>query len=644
MEPCRIQFVVILGLVLSIGCGGVAQEDEDGPDGLSPTAHLDTFRWLKEDLEAERHPSDGVGRAWFDPAPERLVVGERAHFSLVFEAGPEGIDEGGAVYLMPSPFWGWSPPQTVHPAGPGYCRVTTEAEGIELQVRAAGQLLVVTIGGRTLVEGERLTFEYGAGEAGAVVDAYAERDARLWLAVDGDGDGIRSIITDSPAIEIGPGPAARIHTTLPSVARPGEPVEMVLAMLDAVGNAGVDFGGTVRLDSDIPVEGFPRSVVLQSGDHGKTKVGFTAPSEGLVRITAATADGLRSVSNPMVVSPEGPRVYWGDLHGHSARSDGTGTPEDYFTYARDVAGLDVAALTDHDHWGVDFLDQSEGLWAELRETARIFHQPGRFVTLPGYEWTNWLHGHRHVLFFGDRAPLFSSMDERTDTPPELWGALDGHEAVTVAHHSAGGPIATNWTFAPDPQFEPITEVVSVHGSSEAADSPQAIASSVAGNFVRDVLGRGYRFGFVGSGDGHDGHPGLAHLGTGVGGLAAIMADELTREGVLRAIRDRRVYATNGRRIVLRMAVDGRPMGSVLDAPRARAIVYVGVWGTAPIERVEIIRGPEVVARSEDLGGSQTELSLHLDGLRHGEWVYVRVVQSDGGMAWSSPVYFDEEGP
>ena len=32
-------------------------------------------------------------------------------------------------------------------------------------------------------------------------------------------------------------------------------------------------------------------------------------------------------------------------------SDGTGTPEDYFAYARDVAALDVIALTDHDHWG-----------------------------------------------------------------------------------------------------------------------------------------------------------------------------------------------------------------------------------------------------------------------------------------------------
>ena len=39
------------------------------------------------------------------------------------------------------------------------------------------------------------------------------------------------------------------------------------------------------------------------------------------------------------MSANGPRILWGDLHGHSNFSDGTGLPEDYFVYARDVAAL-----------------------------------------------------------------------------------------------------------------------------------------------------------------------------------------------------------------------------------------------------------------------------------------------------------------
>ena len=111
-----------------------------------------------------------------------------------------------------------------------------------------------------------------------------------------------------------------------------------------------------------------------------------------------------------------------DLHGHSNLSDGTGTPEDYFRYARDVAGLDVAALTDHDHWGMPFLDeQPRALARDPRRDATRFHAPGRFVTLLGYEWTSWLHGHRHVLYFDDDGACSSSLDPATDDPRRALG-------------------------------------------------------------------------------------------------------------------------------------------------------------------------------------------------------------------------------
>ena len=122
-----------------------------------------------------------------------------------------------------------------------------------------------------------------------------------------------------------------------------------------------------------------------------------------------------------------------------------------------------------------------------------------------------IYGHRHVLYAEDDGQIFSSIDRAYETPAQLWAALRGYNALTFADHSAGGPIATDWSIAPDPVFEPVTEIVSVHGTSEAADSPALIYSPVAGNFVRNALDRGYHLGFIGSGDSHDGHPGLVQL-------------------------------------------------------------------------------------------------------------------------------------
>ncbi len=624
--------------MVAAGCGETPTEVES----LSPSAKIDTVTMLLEDLEAPRHPADGGGRAWLDPVPEPIGAGRRDQFSIHYEAGSEGIAVGGALYLMPSPFWGWSPPQTHDPEALGFCRVTTEAEGVDLEVASAGgQLLVASVAGRALKTGERLLIEYGVDPAGAVVDRFAEHGSRLWVAVDGDGDGVRKVLIDSPGVDIVAGAPARLHLAVPGVVRPGETVGLTIAVLDALGNAGPSFEGEVRLESDVALAGLPSVVPLRTGDKGHTSVEFTAPTTGVVRIRARVGEALTAESNPMRVAADGPRVFWADLHGHSGLSDGTGTPEDYFSYARDVAGLDIAALTDHDHWGVDFLDSSPKMWAAIGEQVEAFHEPGRFVTLLGYEWTSWLHGHRHVLYFEDGGKVFSSIDPRYDTPPELWQALRGQKALTIAHHTAGGPIATNWDYEPDPVLEPVTEVVSVHGSSEAEDFPQVIYSPVRGNFARDALNRGYRLGFVGSGDSHDGHPGLAHLASGTGGVAGIMAENLTRESILEAIRTRRVFATNGPRILIQMAVDGRPMGSTVELDSDGATVFIGVLGTGPIERVDLVRGEAVIASSPGQGDLEVQMTLHLEDLTHGDFVYARVLQTDGGGAWSSPVFFEK---
>jgi hypothetical protein len=339
-------------------------------------------------------------------------------------------------------------------------------------------------------------------------------------------------------------------------------------------------------------------------------------------------------------------VLWGDLHGHSSRSDGTGTPEDYFVYARDVSGLDVAALTDHDHWGILPLAQDPDAWREIREQTQRFHAPGRFVTLLGFEWTSWIYGHRHVLYFGDDGPVIDSLAPETDSPAELWAALgERDDALTIAHHPAGGPIATDWDVAPDARFEPVVEVVSIHGSSEAADSPGLVHEPVAGHFARDALARGYRLGFVGSGDRHDGHPGAFARDPAEGGLAAILSDERTREGVLRALRERRVYATNGARIILRAALGGTPMGGVLPVAagaRASETLYVDVVGSAPLERVELVRSGKVADAIALEGRLEATLASEVEDLAPGEYVYVRAVQRDGGAAWSSPIFVGDE--
>jgi hypothetical protein len=621
----------------------VEEEEEEAAPARpgSPNARHDVVESLQADRAAPRHPSDGGGRAWldWDGDPPALEAGGVGRFPIVYEAGPLGIAEGGGLYLQVPPFWGWSHPQTHEPLAPGYTEVSTTADGVTLEVVAVDQqLLRIGIGGRALDAGERIAIVYGAGPAQARVDRYAERGSRLWLAVDGDGDGVRALVPDSPAVDVGAGPPARLLLHLPSVARPGETVFVVAAVLDAVANAGIEVEGELVIEAHEGVESEPRAVFTR-GDAGVLRVPVVLHDTGVVRLRASGPFGLVAESNPLVVSEQATAIRWGDLHGHSNLSDGTGTPDDYYRYAREVAALDVAALTDHDHWGMPFLDDSPELWEGIVAATARHHEPGRFVTLLGYEWTSWIYGHRHVLHFTDRAEVRSSLDPETDTPGKLWAALAGQEALTIAHHSAGNPVATDWSIAPDPLFEPVTEIASVHGSSEGPGTPAPVRGMIPGNAVIDALARGYRLGFVGSGDSHDGHPGLAHLAAGSGGLAALLTEAVSREGVLEALRARRTYATNGPRIVLFATLDGAPMGSALPAGEDQKL-RVGVVATAPLRAVELVADGHVVEHLAGEGRRELAFETEIGSTPPGGVLYVRVLQEDGGAAWSSPFFFE----
>ena len=90
-----------------------------------------------------------------------------------------------------------------------------------------------------------------------------------------------------------------------------------------------------------PVESFADA---QAADETRFRRFFAAMLErGVYRVVARSVEGFEAESNPLVVSDEAEAILWADLHGHSQLSDGTGTPDQYYRYARDVAGLDVAA-------------------------------------------------------------------------------------------------------------------------------------------------------------------------------------------------------------------------------------------------------------------------------------------------------------
>ncbi len=641
-------WVWFLGGLLACGSEPVEVPDVE-PEAIvvaepigSSNANPGIVEQFRLDRIAVRHESDGGGFAYWASGPPDAVVGQSLRLEILYEAGPLGIATGGAVYLQIPPFWGWSPVQTELADAPGYATAETDVKGVRLEVEAAdANLLAVFVQDLPLTEGEQIKIVYGAGPAEARADRFAERDAPIHLATDGDGDGVRKTLAVPLRLDVAAGVATQLVAHAPSVVRPGEPIPLRVCALDRDGNAGVDQRGPFRTWIRGTRESIHGGIL---GEDGCGSVAVRTQGTGLLVLEVAGPAGLETFSNPVWVDDVAPNLLWADLHGHSHVSDGTGTPDDYFRYARDVAGLDAAALTDHDHWGMPFLDESEEIWAGIQQSVQRFHEPGVFVSLLGYEWTSWIYGHRHVLYFQDEGEIHSSAEEATDHPTELWDALRGQAAMTFAHHSAGAPVATDWRIPPDAELEPLVEIASVHGSSESNDTPGRVQGAQEGNFVRDALGRGYPLGFVASGDSHDGHPGLTHLASGRGGVAAILSQTKTREGLLSALRARRTYATNGPRILLHATLDGFPVGADVPAASEHRL-KIKVASTTQLQAIEVVQDGEVVASLLEEASEAVSLETILPGSADTtSYLYLRVRQEGGGAAWTSPFFLRPAKP
>src|SRR5262249_44909667 len=119
------------------------------------------------------------------------------------------------------------------------------------------------------------------------------------------------------------------------------------------------------------------------------------------------------------------------------------------------------------------------------------------------------------------------------------------------------------------------------------------------------------------------------------GLTAVQAHTCTRQAVFDALRARRCYATSGAKILLDFTVNGMPMGSNCAFDR-EAFARVEVIGTDVVARLELI-GPSGPVASSKPNEREAVLQTEISEM---PWIYARVTQQDGEMAWSSPVFFD----
>jgi hypothetical protein len=335
------------------------------------------------------------------------------------------------------------------------------------------------------------------------------------------------------------------------------------------------------------------------------------------------------------------KLFFGDLHEHSEVSVcnrvGDQSIDESYQHMRDIARYDFGATTDH---GYNF---NPYLWAYTGKLVRINEDPDRFLTFLAEEWTSseedytekyphGYYGHRNLILADPYFPRWWNA-RGGQKPDAVWRELVEMDAdfVHIPHQLADtGNVPTAWEYV-DERLQPVAEIFQVRGSYEYAGCPRQARRSVEepGNYLQDAWARGIVIGVIASPDHGGGY-----------GKACVYSPELSREAILDSLRQRRCYGTTGAKIVLDVRVDGHLMGSKLAEP-ADAEVEIVVRARCPgeIDRIEIGRNNEFIACRRPEGKAAEWTHVDRDPPEGFVYYYVRLIQADEEIAWTSPVWF-----
>ena len=664
------------------------------------------------------------GEAWVVP-PEVAAGGSPVTVTLVFRCGEGGIRRGGGIRVCPARLVdfgggarravpllmsGWGAWQTRYPRLPNYvsvCLSSSSHARVRLNrlglfpLKALLRYLWWTVAGKLgadlppfdllyhlleerkvrvkvvegeLREGDEIRLVIGDHSRGGRGWKVPFRASSLDLAVEVDeaGDGRYRLVRECPRLRATGGEVEGLEAVL-QAREPGR-ARLWVRAVDGKGDTAEDFTGSLRV-----WDGAGRLITefrINEAERGVKGVELELPGEDGIRLRVE-AGPHAARSNPLPARWMGRRLFWGDLHVHSALCDGTLDPTEFYRWAREEGALDFAAITTHDNVARFEPSGREEEWELMRRLAEEFTEPGAFVVLLGYEWSRHSRGHRGVFYApGEPDPrVFSSTEDEAQEVEDLEEALGERMALLVPHHTAWRKVFfIPWNWAKfirlriperytwgenDGRMQRLVEIYSDHGSSEYPDPSLPITHGNpgppfppfmrydgcregVGNYVREALAAGYRLGIIAGSDRHDYPLDPARYSVPVHprGLTGLWAEELTPEAVWAALWNRTVYGTTGARMVVQLEADGLPMGSEYVALRPPCL-RGRVMGHGRI-RAELWRhGAEGYSLAWSGAGSD-EVSFELEDGKAGGSVfyYLRAEQEDGHKAWSSPIWVD----
>ncbi|MHB8897049.1 MAG: CehA/McbA family metallohydrolase, partial [Candidatus Geothermincolia bacterium] len=264
------------------------------------------------------------------------------------------------------------------------------------------------------------------------------------------------------------------------------------------------------------------------------------------------------------------RFFFGNLHSHTGYSDGEGTPENAYQWARDTAKFDFYAVTDHAE------EMVPAGWQDTMGRANQFNRNGSFTALAGFEWSSGS-GHVCVLNTTNYTNAYATRGLES-----LYGWMASNGGYGEFNHPAKSA-GTFYEFAPtaNPNAKRMRLI-------ETANSGAGNNTGFFYDYFIKALDSGWAVAPVSNQDNHSLSTNSHRTG--------VIARALTRGDILDAIAKRRVYSTDDSNLQVALKCGATWMGSGITRSSGKCAFDVMVEDDEDLARVDLItNGGKVVA-------------------------------------------------
>lgn len=337
-------------------------------------------------------------------------------------------------------------------------------------------------------------------------------------------------------------------------------------------------------------------------------------------------------------------LYYGNFHSHTtfsadATGPNSGPPSTAFQYARDTAGIDILAVTDHSHY------LTTGEYATLQNDADTWTANGSFVAIAAQEHgslstsVTGAFGHMNVWEAWQVINQSSYRYNLSGTYAWIAGNVDdtsGNPLVASFNHpyaSGGAGAAAQFAdFAYSSTGDDAVQFIEVLNGKRTADYESEYFESLA---------KGWHVGALGNQDNHEGGWGDQENNVGKIPLTGIWCVALTKADVLDALAARRTFAMEVApatdRVSLEFTMDGNWMGSEYTTAADSVQIQVVASSESDIATLQLYRNGTFL-KSTGVGNTSVTWNTY-DTPGPGDLYYVvRLTQFDGDHAWSSPIW------